>query len=193
MQVSKLVASVNWQPTYMCRRSPWGDIFTVGSVCWALLHFHYRGMPEFCTTFLSSWILRGLFSLCHPFTGHLIHDLRFIDTIAGLLKWLHYGEVMFTDKIPKIHLIVSGGNDNRWLGRESGGPLSEWKYAPHLGHCAFLFHPQINWHSHGIPEGPDWWPEQISAIQTHLPAERKGARDWGEHFLSCWTVFKWYK
>lgn len=47
--------------------------------------------------------------------------------------------------------------------------------------CA-LFSLQVNWHSHHSPEGPDGRAEQITALQTDLPAKRKGARDWGEHF-----------
>ena len=48
--------------------------------------------------------------------------------------------------------------------------------------CAFSFPLQVNWHGHRSPERPDRRPEPIAALQTDLPAKRKGARDWGEHF-----------
>lgn len=47
---------------------------------------------------------------------------------------------------------------------------------------AFLFPLQINWHSNCVPEGPDRGPEQISALQTDLPAKREGTRHGGEYF-----------
>lgn len=46
----------------------------------------------------------------------------------------------------------------------------------------FSFPLQVNWHGHHSPEGPDGRPEQITALQTDLPAKRKGTRDWGEDF-----------
>lgn len=60
--------------------------------------------------------------------------------------------------------------DNRWIGRELGGLMSKRRHASYSGYC-FSFPLQINWHSHCVPEGPDWRPEQIAALQTDLPAK----------------------
>lgn len=161
--------------------------------------FFYIFITEECLNFVLLFSLLGFWGGYSVFVCR--HSLLisfmtsdFIDTIVGLSKWLHVVEKWcLLPKFPQIHLIVSGFNDN--MNRQGiRGPAECMEACPSLRLlCAFLFHPQINWHGHGIPKGPDWRPKQISAIQTHLPAEWKGSRDWGEHLLSYWMALNWDK
>lgn len=91
---------------------------------WVFLHLHFRGMSEFCPTFLS-WILKGAIQSLSPIYGdYLIHDLKFHRHHRKTLKMTTcYGKVMFTAQIPQIYFTMSDFNESRRIGGELGGLL----------------------------------------------------------------------